>query len=37
MPYYARSTVSEGIDINERSASKKCDICYYRCFFRSWV
>ena len=37
MLYYDRSTVSEGIDINERSASKKCDICYYRGFFRWWV
>ena len=29
MPYYDRIDVSEGIDINETSASKECDICHY--------
>ena len=26
---YDRIDVSEGIDINKTSASKKCDICHY--------
>ena len=26
---YNRTDVSEGIDINKTSASKKCDICHY--------
>ena len=30
--YDDRIDVSEGIDINKKSASKKCDICHYRYF-----
>ena len=26
---YNRIDISEGIDINKTSASKKCDICHY--------
>ena len=29
MLYYDRIDVSEGIDINETSASKECDVCHY--------
>ena len=29
MLYYDRIDVSEGIDINKTSESKKCDIFYY--------
>ena len=29
MLYYNRINVSEGIDINKTSVSKKCDICHY--------
>ena len=29
---YDRKDISEGIDINETSASKECDICHY-CYF----
>ena len=29
MPYYDRIDASEGIDINETSASKECNICHY--------
>ena len=29
MLYYDRIDVSEGIDINKGSISKKCDICHY--------
>ena len=29
MLYYDRTDVSEGIDINKTSASKKCNICHY--------
>ena len=29
MLYLNRSDVSEGIDVNKTSASKKCDICHY--------
>ena len=29
MLYYNRIEVSEGIDVNETSASKECDICHY--------
>ena len=29
---YDRIDISEGIDINETSASKECDICHY-CYF----
>ena len=32
MLYYDRIDVSEGIDVNKRSASKECDVCYY-CYF----
>ena len=32
MLYYDRIDVLEGIDINETSASKECDICDYWCF-----
>ena len=26
---YDRINISEGIDVNKRSASKECDICYF--------
>ena len=29
---FDRTDVSEGIDVNKTSASKKCDICLYWCF-----
>ena len=29
MLYYDRINVSEGIDVNKTSESKKCDICHY--------
>ena len=29
MPYYERIDTPEGIDINQTSASKECDICHY--------
>ena len=29
MIYYNRIDVSPGIDINKRSASRECDICYH--------
>ena len=29
MPYFDRTNDSEGIDINNTSTSKKCDICHY--------
>ena len=29
MLYYARTYVSEGIDVNKTSSSKECDICHY--------
>ena len=29
MLYYDRINVFEGIDVNERSESKECDICHY--------
>ena len=29
MLYFERIDVSEVIDVNKRSASKKCDICHY--------
>ena len=32
MLYYDNIDVSEVIDINETSASKKCDMCHYWCF-----
>ena len=32
MLYYDKIDVSEGIDVNKRSASKGCDICDYWCF-----
>ena len=33
MLYYERIDVFEGIDIDETSASKECDICHYWNFF----
>ena len=30
--YYARIEVSEGININNKSAAKECIICHYRYF-----
>ena len=32
MPYYDRTDVSEGVNVNKMSASKECDICHYWCF-----
>ena len=32
MLYYDRIEVSDGIDVNETSESKVCDICHYWCF-----
>ena len=29
MPYFNRIDISEGIDVNKISASKKCGICHY--------
>ena len=29
MIYFERIDVSEGTDVNKRSASKECDICHY--------
>ena len=29
MLYFDRIDVTEGIDVNEASASRKCDICQY--------
>ena len=29
MIYYDRIDVSEGIDVDKASASKKCDLCHY--------
>ena len=29
MLYFDKTDVSEGIDVNNKSASKKCDICHY--------
>ena len=29
MPYFDKTNVSEGIDVNRISASKECDICLY--------
>ena len=29
MPYFDRIYVSDRIDVNKTSASKKCDICHY--------
>ena len=34
MPYYDRIDVSEGINVNNTSVSKECDICHYLYFFR---
>ena len=34
MLYYDRIDVSEGIDVNKTSASKKCDICHYWYFLK---
>ena len=33
MLYYDRIDVPEGIDVNQTSASKECDICHYWYFF----
>ena len=35
MLYYDRIDVPEGIDVNQTSASKECDICHY-CYFLSY-
>ena len=35
MIYYDRTEVSEGIDVNKTSASKKCDVCHYW-YFRNY-
>ena len=35
MFYYERIDVSEGIDVNKTSVSKKCDICHY-CYFLNY-
>ena len=35
MLYYNRIDVPEGIDINNISASKKCNICHY-CYFLNY-
>ena len=32
MSYYDRIDVSEGVDVNNTSASKKCDVCHYLYF-----
>ena len=32
MLQYQKIDVSEGIDVNKSSASKECELCYYRCF-----
>ena len=32
MIYHDRIGVSEGIDVNKTSASKKCDVCHYQYF-----
>ena len=29
MLYFDRIGVSEGIDVNETSASRECDVCHY--------
>ena len=29
--------VSERIDVNKRSASKKCELCYYWFFKKYWI
>ena len=34
-PSFDRTDVSEGIDVNETSASEICDICHY-CYFSSY-
>ena len=33
MLYFDKIDISEGTDVNKTSASKKCDICHYWCFF----
>ena len=35
MPYFDRIYVSDRIDVNKTSASKKCDICHYWYFLRT--
>ena len=37
VPYYDRSEVYEGIDVNKASASKECVICYYRYFLHKGI
>ena len=32
MSYYDRIDVSEGVDVNKTSASKKSDVCHYLYF-----
>ena len=32
MLYYDRNDISKGSDVNKKSESKDCDICYY-CYF----
>ena len=32
MLYYDKIDLPEGIDVNQTSSSKDCDICHYRCF-----
>ena len=36
MLYFDKIDVSEGIDVNKRSASKECDFCHY-CYFLNKV
>ena len=33
MLYYDRIDISEGIDVNQKSESKECDICKYWYFW----
>ena len=35
MLYFDRIDVSEGIDVNKKSAAKECDICNYQYFLNS--
>ena len=34
MLYFDRIDISEGIDVNKRSASKECDDCHYWLFLK---
>ena len=36
MLYFNRIDVSDGIDVNETNASKKCIICHYWHFLGKW-